>query len=223
MGSTVEPRSIWLAKRDAMASNVPPHPRLRPPQFGLRTMLSLVALVAILLAARHVIGPIGAFVMLLAVLAVSAHVAGGALGTQLRSIGDTEIGPDGLPARRRSAQSRVAPSNFAPATNLRESRSLGRPLIVFTLLGAMVGAVVGSWLLWLANGDRSTISSVVLGATSFGVLGGLWGFWVSSLLQVVWSAWSQADQESPTEARLPHSVSASRYERLSKNPEARSR
>src|SRR5436190_13783174 len=61
---------------------------LRPPQFGLRTLLLLVAACGVLLALRQWLDPIAVAAIAFLALCVFCHVAGNAIGTRLREIGD---------------------------------------------------------------------------------------------------------------------------------------
>ena len=62
-------------------------PGLKPPQFGLKTLFWLVALLCGVLATLQWSPLIGAAVLLLGA-AVFAHVAGNALGSRLRANGN---------------------------------------------------------------------------------------------------------------------------------------
>src|SRR5688500_12390165 len=89
-------------------------PRLRPPQFGLRTLLLLVTLCAVLLAANQWLGASTVAGIVLLLLSIFAHVAGNAIGTRLRELG-------GKPGDRQvdsTAERLRAQAQFAPVTRL---------------------------------------------------------------------------------------------------------
>ena len=69
-------------------------PGLAPPQFSLRLLLLVVAVVGAVLTIGLQAGPVAALVAILAVLSVVAHMAGTAIGGQLRSNGTTPLGEE---------------------------------------------------------------------------------------------------------------------------------
>src|SRR4051812_17369517 len=100
------------------ASNQRMHnPRsLRPPQFGLRTLLGLITACAVLLALRQWVSPVAIAAIAFLAAFVFCHVAGNAIGTRLRQIGDLQdaVPAEPPPPARRPPQ----PHDFAPATHL---------------------------------------------------------------------------------------------------------
>src|SRR4051812_7023772 len=109
------------------AKTAPPQ-SLRPPQFGLRTLLLLVTACGMLLALSRWTSPV--VVVLLVFLAVSifCHVVGNAIGTRLREIGDgsspSQSPDEAISFRRPQAH------DFAPATRLSERHSLGLSIVI---------------------------------------------------------------------------------------------
>ena len=61
---------------------------LAPPRYGLKTFLGLVTLICACLAAFVHAGPLVGCAVLLALLMIIAHVAGNAIGTELRQRSD---------------------------------------------------------------------------------------------------------------------------------------
>src|SRR6185369_6602570 len=85
---------------------------LRPPQFGLRTLLALVAAIGILLSLRQWISPMAIAAIAFLAVSVFCHVAGNAIGTRLRQIGDL---PDAdLHEKGRALRQPPQPHDFAP-------------------------------------------------------------------------------------------------------------
>jgi len=173
---------------------------LRPPQFGLRTLLLLVTGCGVLFALSRWLHP--AAIAALAFLAVSIffHVAGNALGTRLRQIGDLPDAPD-------SDQSRVvrpslAPQDFAPATQLGQRRSLGWTIIVASSVGVTSGAVGGGLWTFLTSRGHAGLFDVAIGVIAFAVLGGIAAFATTGFAQVLGGAIWQAMEASP--AIAPH-------------------
>jgi hypothetical protein len=164
-------------------------PALRPPQFRLSTLLWIVTGCAALFAAMAAAGPIGAFALLLLVLAIIAHVAGGAIGTRLREIGSAKDPEDVTVVRLRE---RVLQHEFAPETQLCRRTKLSRTMIAFTIAGAVLLGVAGSaalfWLTWAEVNVPTAI--VAIGSSS--VLGAFLGFMCSSFAQTAGGAWWQA-------------------------------
>ncbi|MCI0357192.1 MAG: hypothetical protein L0211_01745, partial [Planctomycetaceae bacterium] len=73
-----------------MTTHKPPSPttpRLRPPQFGLRTLLFVVTVCAVLAALSKWVTPLVFLCLVFLALTIIAHVAGNAIGTRLREIG----------------------------------------------------------------------------------------------------------------------------------------
>ena len=172
------------------ASEAETRPALRPPQFKLATLFWVVTGCGLLFAAMAAAGPIGAFALLLLVLAIIAHVAGGAIGTQLREIGSTKDPQESLTLR--SPHQRVAQHEFAPETQLCRRTALSRTMIAFTIMGAVFVGILGSAaLFWLTWGQVNLPTAIVAIGSSC-VLGGLAGFMCSSFAQIAGGAWRQA-------------------------------
>ena len=168
-------------------------PGLSPPRFGLRTMLGLIALLCGCLATFVAVGPITGSALLLAVLVVVAHVAGNAIGSQLRQNGSQRTIVDGeIGAANREAVRRPSAHHFAPRTRLSHRAPLGWFMRVMTSLGCVTGAVTGGILLKQTSSRPLPYSTLVFGCIATGVLGGMFAFWLFSLLQVFGLAWWQA-------------------------------
>jgi uncharacterized membrane protein YoaK (UPF0700 family) len=148
---------------------------------------------AVFFSAMRVAGPLGSVALILLAICVFAHVAGNALGTRLREHSDRSLDPV-LRAQARSR--RPTAHEFAPQSQLSRRGSLGKSMIVITTIGVVIGAVAGGILLSRVNRQQATVSNITLGTLSFGVLGGLAGFWVSSFLQVFIGAWYDAHRDS---------------------------
>ena len=63
-------------------------PGLKPPQFGMSTVLWLFAGLAVAMFAFRTAGPLLATVIVLFALAIGVHVIGNAMGTKLRDQSD---------------------------------------------------------------------------------------------------------------------------------------
>lgn len=169
-------------------------PGLRPPRFGLATLMMGVSLLALLFAVLHYVGMLASVITIFFLLCVIAHVAGNAIGTQLRHLGNLPEQDSNSPADKRRMRF-ASPSDFAPVTRLRERYSLGKRHVAITLVGAVVGGALGGCgLLWLGGGTLPWVVCV-LGFGASAVLGGIWSFAASSFVHVLLGAWFQAAKD----------------------------
>ena len=165
---------------------------LRPPTFRLSSLLAVMAIICTCLALLRLFDPIWAGMFMLFLLIIFAHVAGNALGTQLRDNARLSKPLDhGRPHTAQTNESLITPS-----TRLSLHTRLGLWTHIPTGIGALVGAFGGGWLLWRSMQGQASIGNTALGVVSCGVLGGLWGFWMSSFLSVLGSAIWHAHRES---------------------------
>jgi hypothetical protein len=161
------------------------------PQFRLRTLLLVMTLIGLLLAALQLIGPLGTFVLILGILVVIAHVSGNAIGTALR---------DGVRPKLQPRETRVsaAPTSTlaAPATQLREVRSLGRAIYIVTAISAPVWGVLGITLVKYFSAKPISLGNTIAGACVLAMLGAFWTFVAGSFLQVALGAFLHALREA---------------------------
>lgn len=168
---------------------------LAPPRFGLRTMLGLISLICGCLAAFAAAGPVIGSALLLAVFVVAAHVAGNAIGSQLRHNGNRPLSVDGdNQSVNRVRRQPPDASHFAPQTRLSRRAPLGWFMRIMTTLGCIAGAVAGGLFLDATSSRPLSYSTMIFGCIAMGVLGGLFAFWLFSLMQVFLLAWWQAHQ-----------------------------
>lgn len=185
------------ANRSPTGAHIPPGRSLKPPQFGLRTLLWLVAACALLLALRPWLSPLAIVALAFLGASMFCHVAGNALGTRLRQIGDQPELPPAPLAIRRTPLAR----DFAPVTRLGERRSLGWAIVVATSVGLTSGAVGGGlWTFVVSHGQAGALN-IAVGVVAFSVLGGLASFAVVAFLQVllgaIWQALATAKDAVP--------------------------
>jgi MFS family permease len=158
-------------------------------------MMWLVAALCALFSLMGVVGSQGMALLVLFFFAVVAHVAGNALGTRLRRNGDTRQSVNGADATAASDEPRrLCAADFAPTTSLSERFPLGLLIVVMTIFGALLGALVGGYVLAMINWERATWFSMVFGALFSGVLGGIAGFLASSFIRVMIGALLQAER-----------------------------
>lgn len=168
---------------------------LRRPQFRLSTLLGGIALFCFGLACMKLVSPLFAAVLCLLILAIFAHVAGNAIGTQLRSNGNADLRDADLRgADNREDRTAVEPA-FAPPTSLRAHTRLGLTTIIPTAILAFCGGATGAWCI-VQFSDTPSMLNIGMATISAAVLGGLFGFWLSSLANIVLEAVVQAHRES---------------------------
>jgi hypothetical protein len=182
------------------ALRTPHSARLRPPQFGLRTLLLVVAGCAVVLAILRLgwLSPIAIGVIAFLAVSVFLHVAGNAIGTRLREIGDKNgsLQEDPAPPVVR----RPRPQDFAPATLLGQRRSLGWTIIVAVSVGITTGAIGGGLWTFSAARGHAGIIEVTFGVVAFAVLGGIASFATVGFAQVLFGAIFQAMRATATAA-----------------------
>ena len=169
---------------------------LPPPKFRLSTLFWIITSVSCLLLAMKALGPIGASVLALFMLAIAAHVLGNVLGTRLRQQGDVAVDEDGRAVLGGSLkQVRLPePHEFAPATNLSKHHPLGRSNSASAGVGALLGAVASCSALTYFGWEHATFVNVAFGTVASAILGGLFAFWLSSFLRVFWDALHDAQR-----------------------------
>jgi hypothetical protein len=171
------------------------------PQFGLRTMLAVVAILAVLFAVMSTIGPTASVGLLLTLAVIGLHVAGNALGTTLRDNAPTEAIEQRAAHQPRAAALKRA-SAALPPSRLYHRTSLGWMIWVTTVLGCGVGGWFGATE--LAPWFGPSTAGLVVGAGSFAVLGAFFGFLSGSFLKMALTAWWQAihvvDARHPADA-----------------------
>ncbi len=165
----------------------------RFPQFGLRTLLVVVALAAVLFSVMGWIGPVPSAGLLLGLVIVGLHVVGNAVGTSLR-----DRAPSRPPAKsigRDPPSELAAPRDNLPVSQLQQRTPLGWIVRVAVLLGSGFGAWLGFDVLgqWVENSNFG----LFVGTTSLAILGGFVGFLLGSFLKMSLMAWWQAAHVDP--------------------------
>jgi hypothetical protein len=122
-------------------------------------------------------------------LSVAGHVAGNAIGTRLRQMGDEPQEPlAAVHIGRRIPQAH----EFAPATSLSQRYSLGWSIIVASSIGVASGAVGGGLWTFAAGRGHAGSFDIAIGVVAFATLGGLAAFATVSFAQVLCGAFWQA-------------------------------
>jgi len=168
---------------------------LGPPRFRLGTLLLLVTAVCIVLASYRWLGPFGATMVGLLLVAILAHIAGNWLGTRLRDMGDRPANefdfPD-APVTQGLAKGTLPSQHFAPVSHLHSRGPLPRSVLITVICAFAAGACGGTLMVWLFSPKSPTWMMLICGATAFGVLAAIWSFIVAAFLQSGLKALSQA-------------------------------
>lgn len=161
---------------------------LGPPQFGLRTLLLVISVAAVLLGLSRWLSPISLAAVILLILSIIAHVAGNIIGSRLR---DGRAGHS--PATDKHEHTGpLHEHHFAPVTKLGHRHSLGWLPLVSAVTGGVIGATVGGgWTAVLIQRSFDWLP-VVIATIAFGVLGALGGFVTAGFIKAFNDAWSEA-------------------------------
>jgi hypothetical protein len=176
---------------------------LRPPQFGLRMLLIGVTLFCIFLAAAKWLGPAITLVAIVLLAGVLGHIAGNALGTQLRDTGSRhwkDVAATSEEIASRAAAPTIQSSDFAPPSKLTQRQSLGPIVLLFPVVGSAILAAVGGYWLGGALGEKATLGRMIFGVCAFAVIGAILGFLAGTFLKVLIGAnveaWRNGERSS---------------------------
>ena len=164
------------------------------PQFGLRSLLLMMSALSVLFALMTTVVGRWAIVLAWFVVLAAAHVWANAWGTRTRR----NLPPTfdkGDEADRRPRRGAPPDAAFAPVTRLGRHSSIGRVMLFTTSAGAVVGAGVGSWLLWEGHPGPVGWVGLIVGGVSSSAVGGLLGFLTSSFLNVALLAIGEASRD----------------------------
>jgi hypothetical protein len=161
---------------------------LGPPQFGLRTLLLIVSLAAVLLSLSQWLTPITFAALILLMLSIVAHVAGNMIGSRLR---DGRTGQQ-LTQDKHEHTSELQEHHFAPVSKLGHRHSLGWLPLISALTGGIVGAAAGGGWTAVVIQPGFEWLPVIIAAIAFGVLGCLGGFLTAGFIKAFNDAWSEA-------------------------------
>jgi hypothetical protein len=167
---------------------------LGPPQFGLRTLLVVISLIAALFGLAQWVSPILLALVVLLVLSIVAHVAANVIGTRLRE-GRRTPGANSV-EHDAPDEIHLREDHFAPVTKLGGNHTLGWIPFIGAALGLVVGGTSGT--LWTANllGDKQDAFTLALAAVAFGALGGFGAFLIVGFLKAGWDAWHEASHHA---------------------------
>lgn len=170
-------------------STAPARPPLPPPRFGLKTIFSLVTVLAVILASYHYWGGLGVAGACLAFSVIGAHFLGSSLGHRLQTSGSKNPGPPEVTTSRHTQVS------YAKVTSLSGRRDRDFSIIRWALgIGAFFAAC-GGFLFAAIYGEQISWVAISVGATAFFVVGTLAGFVVISFVSEAIHAMNDATKE----------------------------
>jgi hypothetical protein len=161
----------------------------------MRSLFAGIAGLGVLFAVSHYFGSYGAAIAILFALIVAMHVIGNALGTRLRDLGDTPLSSTGSAAQSTSPR-RLTTADFAPLTRLRQRISLGKRILILTVLGAVAGGLLGLFGIEWLSGEPAEWPVLAAGTGACAVLGAIWSYAISSFLIVTVGEFLHADRNS---------------------------
>lgn len=137
----------------------------------------MAVVIGVACAAIGWLGIAGWIAVAVAVASVAMHVAGNAMGTQLRESADRDLSR----FRRRESAPQALPRSRP--TRLEQRQSLGRLVPVSAGIGAVCGGVTGAAALAILT--SSSVAGATLGGLSSAVIGGLLGFLGASFIEII--------------------------------------
>jgi hypothetical protein len=171
-------------------------------RYCLRDLLLYTAFLCLLLAGMVLTRGVGAAVVLLAALAVAAHVLSTALGSRLREFNGTRSDQqrwDGDQTNGTGDDAHVP--DFAtycpqPRSSWHGHERIGRRRVMTLIFaGSLLGGILGGGFLFVDIGDRTSVAGIVIGAFSLVVLGGWLAFLASSFYMIFRHGLSEAIAE----------------------------
>lgn len=156
-------------------------------QFSIRTLLVVVAGVALFCALGSWIGALWMSLAVWTLLMAAAHV-GGLVVARRRPPPDHAL--DGPPAEQLPRGAPLPASATRSASQLARSRPLSGWVRQSTLGGSLLGALGGLGGMWILRAHNAY--GLVLGAVSAAVLGGFFAFLAASFLAIAANAFGEA-------------------------------
>lgn len=157
------------------------------PRFRLRTLFLLMAGMSVLFMVMQKVGVAGSVLIIWALLLTAAHVVANAWGERRRSQQSHAASVQSM-----APHGPVPPDAHAKATRLGDQAGISKLMLAFSAIGATCGGVLGASVLGSRYWHQGGVFPVVLGAISAAIIGGFFGFMVSSFVQVTARAFSEA-------------------------------
>jgi len=161
---------------------------LHPPQFRLRTLMLAITLCGVLFGLMSALSALACTLLLFFLTLVAAHVLGNVIGNRLRDETSGSLEAEDAQRPARLALRLPVPT----AQRLRERTGISRTMVVTAAIGAVLGGTSGGFVLAECVGQRANFAGIGLGTFSSAVLGGFFGFLLSSFLSVFSRALGEA-------------------------------
>lgn len=167
----------------------------RSPQFSLRALFAVVAVISGIFASAQLIGSVGAVVLAWFLLLAAAHVSANRWGSRVAR--QAKIRAADVPAASspQAPAHAVRQSACTPTTRLGARVPLGRSMLVVAVLGAVAGGAAGGMLLSQVNLGNLALLGMLVGTLSSCVVGGFGGFLASTFINVGLRALAEALRE----------------------------
>ncbi|GIW92939.1 MAG: hypothetical protein KatS3mg110_0980 [Pirellulaceae bacterium] len=169
---------------------------LGPPQFGLRTLLLVVAAFAFVLAVQIWAGPLAAAAVAFFLLTIAAHMASTWLGNQMRREAAQRIEDERLLASQKPPppQAPIPPAVDSARHNyLRRRGGLGWRIVAAGAAGAATGMLLGALVLALSLEHNASWVAWTCGLCAFSTLGALGGFALVSFAVSLYRSWKNSE------------------------------
>lgn len=168
---------------------------MAPWQFGLRTLLLLMASMSLLFLVMGTVGLVWSVALVWFLVLVAGHIIGNALGT--RHPQHPVFEPNGPSPLEPAPLSAPKPLAADPAAvRLRHKTSFGPLDLILITAAGILGGGLGAAALWATYWNRFGYSALVVGGVSSAVIGALLGFLCVSFARVALMAISDARQQS---------------------------
>jgi len=176
--------------------------QLNPPQFRLKTMLLGVGMLCALLTVMVAVGMAWALGLLMLVLLIAGHVAGNALGTQLRdgALPNEPYQPDVAdPVGDPPHSSPVDLSWNSPQTGrMQKKMPVGWLWIGLTVAGAIGGGILGGLLFHGLYGVRAGLAPISAAILASAILTAMAVFLTGTFIDMVHRVWREATSDAGT-------------------------
>ena len=175
---------------------------IRPWQFGLRTLLVLMASASLLFLVMGMLGLVWSLVLVWLLVLVAGHVLGNTFGVRPRR--HNAAGSSGELSFEAMPTNLPRPLAADPAAVRLRHKTIFRPLDFILIAAASVLAGgLGAAALWATYWDRFGYSAIVVGAISSAVIGGFLGFLCVSFTRVALLAVGDARRQSHSDRYVP--------------------
>ena len=177
-----------------------PRMALQPPQFKLRTLLLAMAAICGLLTVMVAIGMAWALGLLMLVLLVGAHVAGNAIGTQLRdgtdqSPGTTATAVDPFSVLSTAQISAATEWKSIKTSRMQEKLPISWMFLLLAAAGAIAGGIFGGLLVFSLYGEQLSWVSASIAIIALGIIGGIATFVIGTFIDMARRVWSDAARD----------------------------